>query len=326
MLRNAEHCYECIDSSKLYNCQYCQDCNNSSYLQHCKYVDNSNNCFGCVGLKNQSYHIFNQKYTKEEYQTKINEVRKMSLSEVENNVQELEKNTVKASVIGYGNEKVIGNYCFNSKACTLAFDIGNTENGRHISYCTGDNDVADIDYGEYSNHLYEMCGFYRFSKSAFCSMNWPMSDNLYYCYMSYLNNHHCFGCIGIKNNQYCIFNKQYTKAEYEKLVPKIIEHMQKTGERGNFFPVAISPYGYNETTAQEYYPLSPETCKQKNYKRMSKEYPLNIPEGIQMINADDLPNLIADVGDDILNKAIVCKVSGRPFRIVRQELDFYRRH
>lgn len=40
-----------------------------------------------------------------------------------------------------------------------------------------------------------------------------------------------FGCIGLRNKQYCIFNKQYTKEEYEKLVPKIIEHMQKNGER-----------------------------------------------------------------------------------------------
>jgi len=30
--------------------------------------------------------------------------------------------------------------------------------------------------------------------------------------------------------KYCILNKQYSKEEYEELVPKIIEHMQKTGE------------------------------------------------------------------------------------------------
>jgi hypothetical protein len=32
------------------------------------------------------------------------------------------------------------------------------------------------------------------------------------------------------SKQYCILNKQYTKEEYEELVPKIIEHMKKTGE------------------------------------------------------------------------------------------------
>jgi len=39
---------------------------------------------------------------------------------------------------------------------------------------------------------------------------------------------HCFGCVGIKNKEYCIFNKQYTKEQYEELVPKIINHMKKT--------------------------------------------------------------------------------------------------
>jgi hypothetical protein len=39
---------------------------------------------------------------------------------------------------------------------------------------------------------------------------------------------HLFGCIGLRNQQYCILNKQYTKEEYEKTVALIIEHMQQT--------------------------------------------------------------------------------------------------
>jgi hypothetical protein len=41
----------------------------------------------------------------------------------------------------------------------------------------------------------------------------------------------CFGCVNMKNVEYCIFNKQYTKKEYEIQVAKIISHMQETGER-----------------------------------------------------------------------------------------------
>ena len=40
-----------------------------------------------------------------------------------------------------------------------------------------------------------------------------------------INSSNLFGCVGLRNKQYCILNKQYTKEEYEKLVPKIIEHM-----------------------------------------------------------------------------------------------------
>jgi hypothetical protein len=51
-------------------------------------------------------------------------------------------------------------------------------------------------------------------------------------------------------------NKQYTKEEYEKLLPKIIAHMKKTGEWGEFFPISISPFNYEETPAMDYYPLT----------------------------------------------------------------------
>jgi len=34
----------------------------------------------------------------------------------------------------------------------------------------------------------------------------------------------------LKDSEYCILNKQYTKEEYNKLVPKIIEKMRETGE------------------------------------------------------------------------------------------------
>ena len=65
----------------------------------------------------------------------------------------------------------------------------------------------------------------------------------------------CFGCIGLHDAEYCIFNKQYTKDDYEKTVAKIINYMIETGEWGEFFHPSLSPFGYNETVAQEYYPL-----------------------------------------------------------------------
>jgi DNA-binding NarL/FixJ family response regulator len=66
----------------------------------------------------------------------------------------------------------------------------------------------------------------------------------------------CFGCVGLQKKQYCILNKQYSKENYFGLKSKIIEHMQKTGEWGEFFPASQSLFAYNESIAhQEYYPL-----------------------------------------------------------------------
>jgi len=64
---------------------------------------------------------------------------------------------------------------------------------------------------------------YNGYKSAFVNLCRTNSELLYcdYC----MNCQNCFGCAGLKNQQYCILNKQYTKEEYEKLVPQIIEKM-----------------------------------------------------------------------------------------------------
>ncbi|MDR2416416.1 MAG: hypothetical protein LBD75_07670 [Candidatus Peribacteria bacterium] len=54
------------------------------------------------------------------------------------------------------------------------------------------------------------------------------AKEMWYSMQCVQNVSHCFGCIGLRNKEYCIFNKQYTKAEYEKLVAEIIEQMQQT--------------------------------------------------------------------------------------------------
>ncbi|MBU0626692.1 hypothetical protein KKH82_04665 [Patescibacteria group bacterium] len=41
------------------------------------------------------------------------------------------------------------------------------------------------------------------------------------------------------------------------------------------------------------------------------------------MDAKNLPN-IKEVTDEILGQAIVCEVTGRPFRVIRSELEYYR--
>jgi hypothetical protein len=76
----------------------------------------------------------------------------------------------------------------------------------------------------------------------------------------------CFGCIGLQHKKYCILNKQYAKEEYESLMTKIVEQMQKNDEWGKFFPPELSPYAYNETAAFIYYPLSKDEVTSNGWK------------------------------------------------------------
>jgi hypothetical protein len=154
---------------------------------------------------------------------------------------------------------------------------------------------------------------------------------VWYCdYSFYLtfsfHSQNCFLCTGLKHQQYCIFNKQYTKEDYELTVSKILTHMQSTGERWEFFHPSLSPFGYNETVANEHFPLTRTEALARWYKRQDNNYDPIIPEWAKVLKWDDIPWDIATVTDDILKSILICEVSDRPFRIIKQELEFYRTH
>jgi hypothetical protein len=145
-----------------------------------------------------------------------------------------------------------------------------------------------------------------------------------------------FGCVGLQKKQYCILNKQYTKEEYEALVPKIIAqmndmpHTDKKGrvyKFGEFFPPELSPFSYNETVAFDDFPMDKEEALAEGYRWKNsdeKDYKITLqPEAI--------PDNIKDVTDGIMKESIGCAHKGEcsdkctsAFRITKQELDFYR--
>jgi len=123
------------------------------------------------------------------------------------------------------------------------------------------------------------------------------------------------------HQNYCILNKQYSAEEYEKLVPQIIENMIEAGEYGEFFPIRRSPFGYNKTMSQIFYPMSRKEVVAKGWEWDDYEPEF---EKVETVAAADLPDNIKDVDDLILEKGIICEVSGKPFKITQSELKFYR--
>ena len=136
--------------------------------------------------------------------------------------------------------------------------------------------------------------------------------------------HDLFGCIGLKKGEYAILNKKYNKEEYGKLVPRIIEHMRGTGQFGEFFPVSMSGFGYNETNAQEYFPLRKEKVLRRGFHWRDLKDP-NYSGVTKKLKASIIPNDIKEIPDEILNWAIECDISGRLFQIQKSELAFYRK-
>ena len=130
--------------------------------------------------------------------------------------------------------------------------------------------------------------FNTITDSCYCDMCFSAQD--------------CFGCFGLKQKQYCILNKQYLKDEYLKLKEQIIEHMRKTGEWGEYFPASVSPFAYNESMAQDYFPLTKGQALEKGYTwydRPAREYKITL-------QTKNLPETINDVTENITQEIIQC--------------------
>ena len=96
------------------------------------------------------------------------------------------------------------------------------------------------------------CGYSTNSSKLIINCRQNVYD-LTYCESCFPQVKDCFGCISLRNSEYCILNKQYSKEEYDKLVSEIIQKMINDQEWGEFFPVSLSPFHYNKTLANDYF-------------------------------------------------------------------------
>jgi hypothetical protein len=153
------------------------------------------------------------------------------------------------------------------------------------------------------------------SHSAFECSDVYYSDNCYSC-------HNIFACAGLRNAEYCILNKQYAKEEYEALLPKLVAHMKSTSEWGQFFPREISPFAYNESIVNEYYPLTKEQALTAGY-RWEDDIPMTV--GSPTKTYADLPKDPAQYSPDLVKETLACKRCKRNYRLTPQEIDFYKK-
>lgn len=324
---HCELCYDCVDVHKCYDLKACQDCSrcfSGAFLHDCI---GCKNCFLSVGLRNKEYYFENKQLTKEEYLKRVSQIDTGSHAEYKNlkfRLREMElKHTFKC-FHGHNTENSLGDYLNNCKNAKYCFDCEDVEDAKFCyQMVLGSKDIYDIcQYGTNLQQSYEsaICG--QDGYHIYFTQNGAMnSRELFYCwYTEHAKN--CFGCCSVHHKQFCILNKQYSEKEYSELVPRIIEHMIKTGEWGEFLPVEISSFGYNKTLAQMYYPLTREKVLEKGWQWDDYEPPQ--PEVSKKIKAEDLPDNIKDVTDEILNSVIECETSKKLFKITAQELKFYR--
>ncbi|MEK7588563.1 MAG: hypothetical protein AAB438_01975 [Patescibacteria group bacterium] len=330
-----ELCYENVFVDKSYRTFYSFDCESCVDVWFSKGLRGCTDCFGCVNLIQKSYCIFNEQYSKEEYFRKISEYNLSSYIEIQNLKQKTKEFWFTFPVKfnhALRNINSSGERVFDSKNVKFCYSVHGSED---LRYCQDIQPKATncYDYsiwGVGSQEIYEciVCGIGCYNLK-FCFNCWDSAQDLEYCVYC-LSSKNCFGCVGLYKGEYCIFNKQYTKEEYFKLVEQIKKQMDdvpyvddkgRVYRYGEFFPYDISLLAYNESMAQDFFPLNKESST--NLGVLWREP--NVREFETTIDSIDLSDNSAEATEQVLKEIIKCSECKKAFRIIEKEFQFYKR-
>lgn len=323
-------CERCYGVSDCFNCyglcysQNCAGCSDSFFLDNCV---SCKNCFFCANLRHKEYHINNKPYTKEQY---LAEVRRLLV----NNWPAREELRQEFRRFLYGQprkhlqveniENCTGNYIRNAKNCFHVFHCYDAEDcayGEHV--WRGARDCYDANTaGRQAELIYEStnCGIGTYN-IKFCRYCWSSRD-IEYCNQCQ-GGSNLFGCVSLKpGSKYCILNKQYSEDDYYTLLAEIKKRMLADSEYGEFFPLSISLFGYNNSVSFDEVQYSEKDVRAKGWKW---ETQLSGTRGKGTIQFTQIPDDISKISDALAKEVLTCSSCEKNYRIIAHELNFYRK-
>ncbi|MCX6720691.1 MAG: hypothetical protein NTW11_02715 [Candidatus Staskawiczbacteria bacterium] len=285
-VNSSELCYETFvawNCYKVFFSKECRDCTDSYFLQDCVGLTN---CYGCVNLRSKSYCVFNKQYTKEEYskilEEKKEQIKQGKAADLLKDFKDFALKQINKYAYIQKSVRSTGDRLLNTKNCIYCFDGYDAENCKYGYHVWRDaKEVMDgSTVGRGAELVYESInsGMKNYNVK-FGIQDWNGNHDLTYS-EACSGSSNLFGCISLHAKEYCILNKQYTKEEYEALVPKIIEQMDavpytdKKGrvyKYGEFFPAEISQFGYNETPAFDHFPMDKKQVQEQGFAWKEQE-------------------------------------------------------
>ncbi len=337
---DCESCYGCIQTSKSYGSTYLlesKDCVSSHFLFDCT---NCTDCFMSSNLRNKQYYFRNKQLSRDEYKKAIelvsmNRISNINILKNEFNLMVLSSIHRYSSIIGSVDST--GDNIIRSKNTKDSFHSTETENSRFAMRTVGMKDSYDVIGSLQSELLYEVHGGARGSmNSHFVNVGTSTVDSEYTDYCT--NTKDVFGSVSLNQQSYCILNKKYIKEEYHSLISKIKKHMVdmpyvdekgRVYSFGEYFPQICVPFAYNESAAQEFFPLSGDEIINQGYLYREPIVPSYAPT----ISRGTIPDNINNVTDGIINEIIECAHNGHcdkhrcvgAFKINVEELSFYKK-
>lgn len=322
----SDSCELCINCDDCFNCyrisdsSNAQNCSESDFLVDCRGLTN---CIGCVNLYGGEYFILNKKYSKEEY---VAEKEKLMLHTYSGRQkfkkifeEFLQTQPQKyAHIVNSINSS--GNYLKNVKNCTYTFHAYDAEECRYAEHVWRNaKECVDVSTaGRNAELIYNALNAGLDVAHQIGTMTCWSSTYAYYSSYCF-NSNNIFGCFGLRKKEYCILNKQYSKEEYFKLKEEIINQMKKNEEWGNWYPKNMSFFGYNESSAQDQFPLTQEEVHAKQYKWEES------PRGTYSKETRTWDGLDNSESLNIKGEIFACVETKKNFRFVENELTLYKK-
>lgn len=233
---DCELCYECIDCNNCYSSNFCQDCSNCRDVYFSYNLRRCNNCFGCSTLRDKQFCIFNEQYSKEEYEEKIKQFdvsNKAMINFVAQKLEELKLKTPRMYVHEHDTTDCTGDYVYHSKNCHRCFDTRHSEDSFYIYLAnleSGAKDCFDCGPIATSMELSYDCAYpdycFECKHLYWCSR----LKNCEWC-CNCIEGNYLFGCHYLKNRSdgYYILNQKVEKDFYFAKTKEINEELFNKG-------------------------------------------------------------------------------------------------
>lgn len=316
-----ELCYDGVASFDCYNCisfTNCKNCNDCLLIEDCNSCEG---CIGCVGLRGQKYCLWNKPIGKEAYtrlRAQLETSRYSQLPELESQFLALKQSSPRLFAHLHQCEDCSGDALSNCKECIDCYDLRQSEACRYISFSPNSTHSQDCSFTAPAGvqFCYE-CVSTLGTECKYNAIVWHSAEVDYSIECHHSRN--LFGCVSLKNAQYCILNRQYSREDYFALRTKVIELMQNSGEWGEFFPILYSPHAYNDSMAAHYFPLTKDEATSFGYRWRDDPEDTAPPGGATRAAAEDAED------DRVVDRTFRCDASGKHYKVTAAELAFYRK-
>ncbi len=319
---NCELCYEGVASSDCHSCSFFTDsrgCTDCLFIEDCQ---GCTDCIGCFGLRNAQYHVFNEPVGKERYEEMLRSITPLSranIAKIRAKFEALKADKPRRHARLYNCEDCTGDALWNCRNCHHAFDSRDGQDSKFVCFTPKAIDSYDCTFNapDGVELCYQALSTVGVRGGISTHIAWGGNDVAYS--MECHNCSNVFGCVGLKRQEYRILNKAYPKAEYEALTKRIKEGMLQDGTWGEFFPPAMSLHAYNESAAQDYFPLTEAEVREAGWTWYEGER-------TTMHHGRDaaVPERITETDDGIVHHVLSCSTCDRNYTVIAQELRFYR--